>query len=668
MISTRFSDRSGCSGYKLELSLLLIMLIAVAPQMPAQKASAVESSRPAMIGQLMERALERGRIPVIVGLSIPGVFEGKGEAQTSENERALAIEQSQSRLLEQMIGYDIGSVKRFSYIPFVALSVNAAGLQQLASLPEVSSIEEDEYRTPALKESIPLIGAPAAWSYGYTGAGQTIAVIDSGIDKYHPFLSGKVVEEACFSTSAPGFNVHSLCPSEFPTSTVPNSALDCGLAGSGCFHGTHVAGIAAGKGRPISGVAPDASLIAIQAFSQIENQAVCGGPTSCILAADSDVLQGLEYIYGLRKTYSIAAVNMSLGGGDRFDSGCDKKYQFYFDAFGLLRAAGIGVIVASGNDSAFDGLSAPACISNSISVGSTTDGSGGTTADHVSTFSNSASYLSLLAPGEWITSSMPGGSMLAERGTSMAAPHVAGAWAVLKSKSPGAGVDEILAVLRSTGKPILDSRNGVTVPRIQLDKAVDALLPPNRVTLAASPSTCTIPASEDYCAVRLTATNPQGAPLQIWMQGPNSSSQQMVLGTFIDKVFSFTWSWIELGQSSFYIYDVSENPRRLLAHLNAGAVLSPPSIISEPSSCLIDPWQGTCSVTINIYNPPGQPVQLRVRDKTGIEKAVTGTVTEYRYPVVIPWVQAGTYVFTLYDVSTQVARAIDRILVTGFAP
>ncbi len=57
----------------------------------------------------------------------------------------------------------------------------------------------------------------------------------------------------------------------------------------------------------------------------------------------------------------------------------------------------------------------------------------------------------------------------------MAAPHVAGAWAVVKSKYPSAGVDQVLAALSSTGVPVLDSRNGITKPRIQVDAAMSAL-------------------------------------------------------------------------------------------------------------------------------------------------------------------------------------------------
>jgi hypothetical protein len=162
---------------------------------------------------------------------------------------------------------------------------------------------------------------------------------------------------------------------------------------------------------------------------------------------------------------------MSLGGGDPFTStaSCDAAHGARKDAIDLLRSVGIATVVASGNNGFVDALTAPACISSAISVGSTTK------TDEVSGFSNAAPFLSLLAPGGSITSSIPGGGFATFSGTSMAAPHVAGAWAVLKSRLPSATVDQILDALRSTGQPIVDSGNGLTFPRIQVDRAVSAL-------------------------------------------------------------------------------------------------------------------------------------------------------------------------------------------------
>ena len=131
-----------------------------------------------------------------------------------------------------------------------------------------------------------------------------------------------------------------------------------------------------------------------------------------------------------------------------------------------LRSLGIAPVVASGNESRLNGFSPPACVPGVVSVGRTTN------ADQVFATSNSASYLSLLAPGTGVVSSVPGGGFGSASGTSMAAPHVAGAFALMRQAHPNAGVSEIVSRLRQTGKPIVDSRQGRTTPRLEVDRAI----------------------------------------------------------------------------------------------------------------------------------------------------------------------------------------------------
>jgi len=137
-----------------------------------------------------------------------------------------------------------------------------------------------------------------------------------------------------------------------------------------------------------------------------------------------------------------------------------------------LRAAGIATIIASGNNSYTDSMGSPGCISTGFSVGSTNDGDS-FPIDFVSSFSNSASFLNLLAPGELILSSVPGGSYDDSQGTSMAAPMVAGAWAVMKQKFPSDTVTQTYTRLKYSGIQVTDSRTGLVKPRLKLDAALN---------------------------------------------------------------------------------------------------------------------------------------------------------------------------------------------------
>jgi subtilisin family serine protease len=297
------------------------------------------------------------------------------------------------------------------------------------------------------------------------------------VDATHEFLDeAKVIAEACYSSALPEWSVSSVCPNGESEQEGPGSGQHCSSDIDGCDHGTHVAGIVAGNAAgthqaAFSGVATEADIIALQVFSRVDDPITCAEfrrPTPCALTSTSDMMRALEYVYDLRDTFRIAAVNLSLGGG-KFTHHCDGDDPMAA-LIDKLRLAGIATIAASGNHGFTDGLSDPACISSTISVGSTTK------RDVVSGFSNSAPFLSLVAPGEHIHSATPANGMSVKSGTSMAAPHVAGAFAVLRQASPDATVDELLRVLQTTGVPIVDWRNGVIVPRLDVGAALDVLL------------------------------------------------------------------------------------------------------------------------------------------------------------------------------------------------
>ena len=432
---------------------------------------------------LQDRAQQEGPVRVIIELRLPSGrarAEGRLASPQAQQSQRLEISAAQKNVLARLAGKGHRVVHRFRTVPFVALEVSSDALSTLADDPTVARVVEDRLLAPLLAQSVPIVQGDLAWDSGYDGTGQVVAVLDSGVEKAHPFLAGKVVSEACYASGGS-------CPNGASVQIGEGAGEPCTFAPSVCLHGTHVAGIAAGSGSGFSGVARNARLIAIQVFHSSTTDCIPFlEDVPCARAFSSDIGAGLERVYELRDQFAIAAVNLSLGGG-AFTSTCDAEEPQMTAQINNLRSVGIATVVASGNDGNPDALSFPACISSAVSVGATTK------ADQFAWFSNAAPFLSLLAPGADITSSVPGGAFEALDGTSMAAPHVAGAWAILRQFYPGAAVADILDHLQQTGLPITDDRiaGGVIKPRIQIASALGIELP---VPVLASISPLTVKA------------------------------------------------------------------------------------------------------------------------------------------------------------------------------
>jgi subtilisin family serine protease len=414
---------------------------------------------------LSNKANSDGNVRVIVRLSEPFTPEGILSAPASINTQRSAIAMRQDRLLSEMTGQKVSALKRFKYIPYIALETDSRGLSALYASNNVEGVYEDKLSSPLLPQSVPLIQGNQAWNAGFTGAGQTVAILDTGVERGHPFFTGKIVYEACYSTNGTGSV--SFCPNGQDEQIGTGAGADCPSSVNGCGHGTHVAGIAAGKGQSFSGVAKDANIMAFQVFTRFDSSESCDNNPPCAMSYDSDQLKALEKVYELRNSYNISSVNMSLGSG-KYTTNCDSQNPSLKNAIDNLRSVGIATVIASGNDGHTDGISSPACISTAISVGSTTK------SDSVSDFSNSASILHLLAPGSSINSSVLNGQFGFKSGTSMAAPHVAGAWAIMTQKNPNASVSQTLQAFQSTGAMITDIRNGIVKPRINIKSALDS--------------------------------------------------------------------------------------------------------------------------------------------------------------------------------------------------
>jgi subtilisin family serine protease len=500
--------------------MLRVMLTCLALALPATGAMAAERvllspngsqslAASTSLSSLRAAAANQSLVPVIVGLKVPFAAEGllsPAEASQQRAEIAAAAQAFKNRYAAA-ISREPGAFRSYDSLPFVAIDVTQAELEQLAADPEVISIGRNGENKPLLADSVELIEADVAHTNGFTGAGQTVVIIDTGVDGNHPMLGGgKVVAEACFSTTSSTLSLRSLCPKGAAQSFTKGSGRPCSTrVSASCDHGTHVAGIAAGASSTAPGVAPGANIIAIQAFSRV-------GSTNEIVARDSDLIAALNYVNTtLRSKYRIAAINLSLGQQEDItyaaDGSCDgdadkTAFKTVIDDLFVDVAPGnpgIPTVVASGNDGRTDRLASPACITSAVSVGAvsvkpwglcnlpTVPGSGlptrETAKDKVACFSNTAASLDLLAPGAPITSSVMARKFASRNGTSMAAAHVTGAFAVLRSKSRNFAAGSALSALQGSNPAVAtDDRSGTPLsynlpPRIDVNAALDSITP-----------------------------------------------------------------------------------------------------------------------------------------------------------------------------------------------
>lgn len=338
--------------------------------------------------------------------------------------------------------YELEIVQDYERLPFSVVSIkNKRGLNKLLKDVNVKAIHINNSYKSALQQSLPQIGQPVAAVNNFTGAGTSVVIIDSGVD----------YTRAAFGyCSSPGVPANTCKVIASFDKTNNDGDLD-----NFNYHGTHVAGI-------VAGVAPGAKIIMIDtAHSYTSN--FFGEHRHW----DEDIISGIDWAIANKFTYNIKAINMSLGGSDARSIYPWTEPYLYSTALLVARNYGILPIVSAGNESNQNGLGYLAMANGAISVGSVDK------FDNVAPYSNSSPYLTLLAPGSRILSA---GFELS--GTSMAAPHVAGAVAVLSAAFPNESAEEILVRITNSGVPVYDPRNGITKPRLNLRTALGTLIPP----------------------------------------------------------------------------------------------------------------------------------------------------------------------------------------------
>ena len=322
-----------------------------------------------------------------------------------------------------------------------AAKLNTKQLAQVKADPDVAFVARDgivRAQEQTIPRGIRRVNATRNTTARINGADERVnadvAIFDTGIDKAHPDLN--VVG---------GYNCSSSTRSAW---------------GDGNGHGTHVAGTvgAVDNGSGVAGVAPGVRLWAVR---------ILGSDGSGLV---SWYVCGMDWIAGQRDPADpgrplIEAVNMSVAksGSDDRNCGITNKDAIH-KAICRLVGAGVTVIAAAGNNSFSASRLIPASYNEVITVSALadTDGIAGGTGDNScyswgsydtdDTFANFSNYgadVDLIAPGKCIWSTLPGGRYGYSSGTSMAAPHVAGAAALWLSTRPGRTPAQAKAALQA---------------------------------------------------------------------------------------------------------------------------------------------------------------------------------------------------------------------------
>lgn len=344
------------------------------------------------------------------------------------------IREQQDAVEQELIRAGARGIRRFQAINAVAARVPPAAIRDLAAHPAVAEISLDETHKPQLAVSAPSLGANVFWSAGYAGGGEAVAILDTGVRTVHPAFSGLNIVSEVFLDAAQN-------DSCFADDTTFNDNEG---------HGTHVAGIVASRGAPgwsnYFGVARGlGTLYNLKTGFKILN--IPGKCEGGALTYSSDVLAALNWL--VQQAPWVKVVNYSYGSTTSADdTPSARQFDYFAETYGLT------IAVSAGNSGPAAGtVNSPAIGYNVISTGSintlsTTDRGDDAVANSSSRGPTAGGRKKpdVVAPGTRsggiLSADYQTDGFVGKGGTSMAAPHIAGAAALLRS----AAVQDALSI------------------------------------------------------------------------------------------------------------------------------------------------------------------------------------------------------------------------------
>ncbi len=399
--------------------------------------------------EIIEEINENGEAKIIVVLN-ENVTE-KGFLGFGKREEEVNIDEVEKLIGQERIENEFSSFKGFS------VEVTELELEQLEKDSRVKTIEFDKPVQAFMQESVGIVNATTIWQnqikdINLTGKDEAICIIDTGVNYNHPDFG------SCTQNDFISGNCRVVSGFDFVNDD-NNSIDDNG-------HGTHVAGSAAANGL-IKGIAPEAKLVALKVLDSSGS------------GLSSDIIAAIDWCVENSSTYNISVISLSLGVDcDITPSGCYSNYcdsseTSFSSSINKAIQKNISVVVATGNDFNKTHISLPSCIKNATRVAASSK------ADVFVGFSNRGNFQILVSPGLNINSTYLATYTILS-GTSMAAPQVAGAFALLRQfkkleKNQTLKPSEIENALNSTGKIVNDEGTGLNFERINVYSAILSL-------------------------------------------------------------------------------------------------------------------------------------------------------------------------------------------------